>query len=1033
MNHIFSSYIGVFMDVYLDDIIIYSDSLEEHIEHVQKVLEVLKRETLYLSKGKLRFIAHELEILGHIIDDDGIRMDPHKVDSVLKWKTPTNRDLLRGFLGSVGYLADDIPGVRVPMGVLSAITGDTVPFRWTFTEQRAFEEVKQLVHDFREHHRVPLTYGKDAPRIWLVTDGCATGISGVVSQGETWKNGKIAAFYSAKLNPAQRNYPTHEIEMLAGVETMLRFRDILQGAKFTWVTDHKGLTHLLGQKDLSGRQARWMEKIGTFDFDVEYVPGVDNVLADSLSRIYASDAPGTVRARSEYTYHDVINDDVVPVTEPPMPVFAGIEALAVLPQAPVRRSSRLRALDEAKLAQPKPAGKPPKQAKSRSKKPVLDERQERGEGGSGDSQIISPRVQTNQSAVQSNNDAQTQIDDVQSERANAADVQNERTNVADVQTTAATIDSDETTFVPLPDASLLQIVSSSTGAEGTDFLDEIKKLYPRDPLFRSVLEKPSHFRNFRLENGLLYLVDNGKSLLCIPKGLIGRRSARELVISEAHLILAHLGARKTITYLRDHVYWKDLISDVKAFCDTCDTCKRNKPDNQRPYGLLNPIPAPSYPWESIGVDFVGPFPDSSNRDGTFDSITVVIDHFTSMVHLVPSRTDYTAKQVAELMFESVYKLHGLPRSIVSDRDVLFTSTFWRRLNELIGPKLKMSSAYHPESDGATERANRTLVQMLRELVNSKQTDWVHKLAAIEFALNSASSESTGFSPFFLNSGRTPRAMIWNSAPSSEFPAVRNFALQRKLALMAAHDSIIAARVKQTRDANNKRRPAPFKTGDLVYLSAKNISFPKGLARKLIPRYIGPVTPVIMAPTASVYQQEPKDLPKPHPKIRKLSPQLFVFYFTQLNPPRENIVTAAEIAEAIKVDSLLRQGKTPVRWPLMYGDIATHFNHNNTTDTRRFVEYDMATKTCSSLQSIAPTFDDFGIAPHHLSGGNKQNNSLISSRRDEKVVFGAVVRTLEDQAKQLAAKSNKRRRVDSTTTPSSSTSAGGLLPSDTMDQ
>ncbi|KAJ2917183.1 hypothetical protein MD484_g3247, partial [Candolleomyces efflorescens] len=838
MNHIFSPYLGVFMDVYLDDIIIYSDTLEDHIEHVRKILEVLKRESLYLSKGKLRFIAHELEILGHIIDDEGIQMDPHKVDSVLKWKTPTNRDLLRGFLGSVGYLADDIPGVRVPMGVLSAITGDTVPFRWTYTEQRAFEEVKQLVHDSREHHRVPLSYEKNAPPIWLVTDGCATGISGVVCQGTSWKNAKVAAFYSAKLNPAQRNYPTHEIEMLAGVETMLRFRDILQGAKFTWVTDHKGLTHLLNQRELSGRQARWMEKIGTFDFTVEYVPGVDNVLADALSRIYANDSSGTVCARSEYTYHDVINDDVIPVTDPPMPVFAGIEALAVSPQAPVRRSSRLKALDEAKLAQPKPAGKPPRQAKSRPKRPVLDDRQERGEGGSGDSQIISPRVQTNQYAVQSNHDAQTEIDDVQSERTNVA-VQNECTNVADVQTTEATIDSDETTFVPLPDASLLHIVSSSTGAEGIDFLDEIKRLYIKDPVFKSVIEKPAEFRNFKVENGLLYLVDNGKSLLAIPKGLIGRRTARELVISEAHLVLAHLGARKTITYLRDHVYWKDLVSDVKVFCDTCPTCKQNKPDNQRPYGLLNPLPVPLYPWDSIGVDFVGPFPDSSNRDGTFDNITVIIDHFTSMVHLVPSRIDYNAKQVAELMFECVYKLHGLPRSIVSDRDVLFTSTFWKRLNDLIGPKLKMSSAYHPETDGATERANRTLVQMLRELVNEKQTDWVHKLPAIEFALNSASSETTGFSPFFLNTGRMPRSMIWNSAPSSEFPAVRNFALQRKLALMSAHDSIIAARVKQVRDANSKRRPAPFKVHDLVYLSTKNISFPKGLARKLVPRYIGP--------------------------------------------------------------------------------------------------------------------------------------------------------------------------------------------------
>jgi hypothetical protein len=128
MNHLFSASIGRFMDIYLDDIVVYSDTLQEHVTHVKQVLDILSREKLYLSRSKLQFIVTELKILGHIVDDEGIQMDSEKVDSVLKWKVPTNRDLLRGFIGSVGYLADDIPSVRVPMGVLSAITGDTVPF-----------------------------------------------------------------------------------------------------------------------------------------------------------------------------------------------------------------------------------------------------------------------------------------------------------------------------------------------------------------------------------------------------------------------------------------------------------------------------------------------------------------------------------------------------------------------------------------------------------------------------------------------------------------------------------------------------------------------------------------------------------------------------------------------------------------------------------------------------------------------------------------------------------------------------------------
>ena len=310
MNHIFSALIGRCMDVYLDNIIVYSSTLEQYMKDVKAVINIPTREKLYLSKKKLQFLAPEVDLLGHLIDDDGIRMGPNKVNNVMSWKTPTNRDLLRGFLGSVGYLADDVPGVRIPMGILSALTGDATPFRWTHTEQRAFDDMKSLVHAVRHHRRRPLDYSVDAPQIWMVTDGCASGISGVVSQGENWQSARVAAFYSAKLNPAQQNYPVYEIEMLAGVEMMLRHQDLLQGVKFKWVTDHKGLTHLLNQKNLSGRQPRWMEKIAIFPFEVLYVPGVDNVLADALSRIYSNDSVSDVRERSEYTYHEVVDVDV---------------------------------------------------------------------------------------------------------------------------------------------------------------------------------------------------------------------------------------------------------------------------------------------------------------------------------------------------------------------------------------------------------------------------------------------------------------------------------------------------------------------------------------------------------------------------------------------------------------------------------------------------------------------------------------------------------------------------------------------------
>ena len=685
------------------------------------------------------------------------------------------------------------------MGVLSAITGDTVPFRWGYTEQRAFEEVKTLVHHVRENRRVPLNYATNAAPIWMITDGCSTGISGLVSQGEDWKMANIAAFYSAKLNPAQQNYPVHEIEMFAGVETMLRHVDILQGVNFKWLTDHKGLVYLLNQKNLSGRQARWLEKISSFTFTVVYIAGSENVVADALSRIYSNDSVGTVRARSEFMYHDVNDDDTTAIdgTErssinEDLPVLAGIEARIATRRGSRDRRPSQKAVMAASDSQSDITSKD-FAAKMKSRFVLRGPRtpDKPTEGGSTDK------------------------------------IENTVTNNSEGSRTIATSAMD----------SLLSLVSQSL--RGIDLPAELRGKYKLDPTFQPIITKPKDFRNFEVDDQLIYLKKQERRVLCIPKVVINGNSAREIVISEAHSMLAHLGASKTLDYLRDHVWWKDMVSDVRAFCETCHTCKISKPSNQKPYGLLNPLSVPSYPWESVGMDFVGPLPESGNRDGLFDSITVVICLLTSMVHLIPSRTNYNASQLAELMFEHVYKLHGLPKNIISDRDVLFTSTFWSQLHRLIGTKLWLSSAYHPQSDGSTERANRTITQMLRQCVHPNQKDWVAQLPAIEFAINSARSESTGYAPFFLNSGRMPRSMLWNSNSLTEFPSVREFALQKKLAIMSAHDSILSARVKQTRDANRKRRTAPFKKGELVYLSTKNISFAKGLARKLLPKFIGP--------------------------------------------------------------------------------------------------------------------------------------------------------------------------------------------------
>ena len=185
------------------------------------------------------------------------------------------------------------------------------------------------------------------------------------------------------------------------------------------------------------------------------------------------------------------------------------------------------------------------------------------------------------------------------------------------------------------------------------------------------------------------------------------------------------------------------------------------------------------------------------------------------------------------------RLHGVPKSIVSDHNTKFTSTFWHELHRLMGTKLLMSTAFHPQMDGATEWANCSIGQILRMIINDDQKNLADKCPMVEFALNSSVSTTTRFALFKLNQGYMPQIRMPTSFDTT-FKGVKQFALQAKWDLMAAHDTIIANCIQQTFHANKKHRASDlYHVGDHVYLSTQNLTLPKCRARKLMPKYIGP--------------------------------------------------------------------------------------------------------------------------------------------------------------------------------------------------
>ena len=182
----------------------------------------------------------------------------------------------------------------------------------------------------------------------------------------------------------------------------------------------------------------------------------------------------------------------------------------------------------------------------------------------------------------------------------------------------------------------------------------------------------------------------------------------------------------------------DILQDMWYMCDTKDT-------NSKPAGLLHSLLIPDRLWQSVGMDFMGPLPKLFN----FDYLLVIIDWLTSQVHLVPPTTTVTARGIMWLILKEVVRHHGIPKSIMSDRDTKFTSIFWKELHRWIGSKLLMSTTFHPQTDGATERANRSIAEILWTVVTNDQKDWSSKCPMVEFPLNSSVNTMTGHAPFEL--------------------------------------------------------------------------------------------------------------------------------------------------------------------------------------------------------------------------------------------------------------------------------------------
>ncbi|GJV56133.1 putative reverse transcriptase domain-containing protein [Tanacetum coccineum] len=311
-------------------------------------------------------------------------------------------------------------------------------------------------------------------------------------------------------------------------------------------------------------------------------------------------------------------------------------------------------------------------------------------------------------------------------------------------------------------------------------------------------------------------------------------------MDEAHTFRysIHPGADKMYHDLRDLYWWPGMKRDIAEYVSRCLTCSKIKAEHQKPSGLLQQPEIPEWKWEKITMDLVTKLPRSSSG---YDAIWVIIDRLTKSAHFLPIREDFKTEKLARIYINEIVARHGVPVSIISDRDGRFASHLWQALQKALGTKLHMSTAYHPETDGQSERTIQTLEDMLRACVMDFGGSWDTHLPLVEFSYNNSYHTSIKCAPFEALYGRKCRSpVIWTEIGESQL--IRPELVQETTEkIFQIKERLITARSRQKSYADKRRKPLEFEVGDRVLLK---VSPWKGVVRfgkkgKLAPRYVGP--------------------------------------------------------------------------------------------------------------------------------------------------------------------------------------------------
>lgn len=783
-----------FVHVYIDDITVFSSTLEQHLSHLEKVFHRVEEYGITLKKGKCEFMKDSVKLLGYYVSAQGITQDPLKLEAIQNFEQPRNVRELKRFLGMIQFFRMFSSSTARLLTPLYELCKKKVKWRWQEAEIKAFNEVKSELIKKRTLAYPDLTkkffvsvdasdyaMGANLYQFKHAEDGTLD-LQEVLAYSDEWTKEELDSFheeqavphivesFSKKWNKHEVNYTTSEKECLAIVNALERWKHYLAPKEFVVWSDHRALSALKSTE--KPRLKRWKLRLTPFTFDLKWKAGRTMKDVDTLSR----------DARYKTLFVDNIRG-------------YGIESMRAIPE------------DFVRIHEPLSADQATAEIESEISCNLVED-------------SLAARLDLLPLEVGDEIKSMLCYPTEESEQADEKE-----------KAQGLRIDTE---------------IQESLLKHSSSFSESQRK----DPSVRKIVAKlkdSGPYSGFEvrddevlLKSGRVYIPSHEVPLI--------------MWMMHDHPLSGHVGQTKLLERLRARYYWPKMSQTVRKYLAKC-SCTRSKAKKGTKVGRT--VTFSHYgPLDCLQLDIVGPFPLSNRRNQYW---LTLIDRYTRTVELVPI-PNRQANTVARAIYKEWITRYGCPLVILGDNE--FRSQIMKELSSLVGASQLHSAPYKPSTNGLCERVHAFASQIMQNSNGGKIKDWDELLPAVRFAIMTSRLDGLGFSPYQLLYGRQPRLPVDYLIPvDTNVPKnVREYYNQLAESITEIREmfdytqSKVDARMRYKRDRSQRRRPADFAVGDLVYHTRDYYNqdpLQRGLA-KLLGKFAGP-NPIVRKIGPNTYE------------------------------------------------------------------------------------------------------------------------------------------------------------------------------------